>query len=251
MQHRIVRNFDRPSPQEQDALRGFSVLSLSGPTTFGTELLIDSLIRPLRPGMRLFGPAVTVTLPEPSVLIPSYATTLCQPGDVLVIDAKGRRDVGSFGFSMALSAMNMRCNGVLIDGSVVDVEWLCGRMPIAAEEEAKRGGLIPVFARGAVGSWAPWDTAGSINVPVTIGGITVRPGDLVIGDDDGIVVVPGARFDEAVRLVTAFRDMARNSDYLTRVREGGLWFDVLPMKERLAELAIPEYDRPPCREDPA
>lgn len=241
--HRIVRDFERPSPELLAELVG-GPLGLAGPGTFGSRYVADRAIRPLRDDFSIHGPAFTVLVPEPDHLIVMYAIELAQPGDVLVVDAGGRTDVGVWGWSMAMSAMNRGLAGVVVDGAVVDSAWLRGETPFAAEEKRRRGSLLPVFSRGPTPCWATWEKPGSINVPVTIGGLHVEPGDLVSGDADGLVIVPQARIAEALPGRACFRALAQELDWLPKLRDGDTtWFRILGLQTAIDELALPETDR--------
>ena len=241
--HRIIRNFDRPPQELLERVKG-GPLGFAGPMTFSGRYVVDPKIKALRGDFKVFGPALTVTVSEPDLLMPMYALEFAQPGDVLVIDAGGRVDIGVWGFSMTLSAMNRGVSGVLIDGGVVDSAWIRGETEFSAEEEQRRGGLLPVFAREIVPSWAGWDKPGSINVPIRFGGLTVEPGDLVCGDVDGLVIIPRAKIEDAIPGREQMAAMGRELRWLDRLREGDTtWFHILPMRESLERLAVPEFDR--------
>jgi 4-hydroxy-4-methyl-2-oxoglutarate aldolase len=237
----IARDFDRSHAALIEKLRPTtSSLAIGAPMAFGPQFLIDGAIKPVRGDMKVFGPAFTVQLPEPDNLMPSYATKLAQPGDVLVIDAGGRMDISVWGNSMALSAMNRKLAGVVIDGAVNDIRLLRAETEYTASEEARRGGLLPVFARGPSGSFGGWQKPGSINVPVNFGGRVVEPGDLVVGDADGMSIVPKGYIPEIEARLSVLGKMARELNWHTRIREGELWFDIISMEGIIKSLGIEE-----------
>lgn len=130
-------------------------------------------IRSIFDGIRLVGTAFTV-LNYPNDNITTHkALTMAQPGDVLVIDEGRENNTGSFGHNMSLQARNRGVAGVVTNGCVRDIALL-------------REERFPVFCRGVCPRSAQKNTPGSINVPVPVGGLVVSPGDIVIGDDDGI-----------------------------------------------------------------
>src|SRR5687768_16491280 len=134
-------------------------------------------IKPLRVEMRVCGPALTVLTRPGDALYVQKVIEFLQPGDIVVIDAAGYKDVAVIGERLA-GYMKLRgAKGIVVDGAIRD------SMGIVEEG-------IPTFARSQCirifGSVGP----GAINVPVTCGGVTVNPGDIVCGDADGIVVVP-------------------------------------------------------------
>lgn len=144
--------------------------------TLGRSAAMDSRIKALSPGMKVVGPALTVRVPPDDNLMIHKALTLIQPGDVMVIDAGGNRSRASLGSIMVRIAMKHGAEGIVIDGSVRDAREI-------SELE------FPVFAAGVSPNGPFKQGPGEINFPVHCGGLIVYPGDLVIGDDDGVVVV--------------------------------------------------------------
>jgi regulator of RNase E activity RraA len=149
---------------------------------------VDEKIRPLAPDGLVVGTAITVRLPDGDLdaLVP--AVDLLEAGDVLVIDHGGRESLACWGELTSLAALQRGCVGVIVDGSVANVA------------ELRRHGL-PTFARGvaALGG-RRLGRGGSVNVAVQCGGVAVHPGDLVVADDDGVVIIPPARLDEVAAL---------------------------------------------------
>ena len=144
---------------------------------------MDSAIKPLREEYRVAGRAFTVKMPVGDNLTVLKAIREAKPGDVLVIDAKGdtyRAIAGDFIIGMA---QTLGINGIVADGVIRD---------ILGTKELN----YPVFCRGttvAASGKAGW---GEINVPISCGGTTVNPGDIIVGDADGVVVIPQAREQE-------------------------------------------------------
>src|SRR5262245_17133300 len=145
---------------------------------------VDEKIRPVTPGVHVVGSAITVRLPDADLEALVPAVEMLQAGDVLVIDHGGRESMACWGELTSLAAIKRGCIGVIVDGAVANVA------------ELQRHGL-PTFARGvaALGG-RQLRTGGGVNVPVQCGGVAVHPGDLVIADDDGVVIVPPARLDD-------------------------------------------------------
>jgi 4-hydroxy-4-methyl-2-oxoglutarate aldolase len=134
-------------------------------------------IKPLRFDMRVCGPAITVLTRPGDALYVQKVIEFIQPGDVVVIDAAGYKDVAVIGERLAHYMKQRGAAGIVVDGAVRD------SIGIVAEG-------LPTFARSQCirifGSVGP----GAINVPITCGGVPVHPGDIVCGDADGVVVVP-------------------------------------------------------------
>jgi 4-hydroxy-4-methyl-2-oxoglutarate aldolase len=158
-------------------------------------------IKPLRTEMRLCGPAVTVLTRSGDALYVQKVIEYIQPGDVIVIDAAGCEDVAVIGERLASYMKLKGVGGIVVDGAVRD------SLGIVQEGVATfaRSCCIRIF--GSIGP-------GAINVPVTCGGVTVNPGDVVCGDADGVVIVPCA---DAAR-VAALADEHLASE-LARKRE--------------------------------
>jgi 4-hydroxy-4-methyl-2-oxoglutarate aldolase len=153
---------------------------------FGSSMLADGMnrfnamspeIRPVHPGWRLAGPAVTVRVRAADNLMVTRAIGLARPGDVLVICTGRHHRNAVWGELTTLAARRQGLAGVVTDGAVRDVELL-----------RKMG--FPVFAAAFAAAACDKDGPGEINFPVSVGDAVVMPGDLVVGDDDGIVVVP-------------------------------------------------------------
>src|SRR5262249_13675036 len=142
----------------------------------GRHGALSSDIRPLYPDIRMVGAALTVLCFPGDNLMTHKALQMVQPGDVLVID-DGDYDTGCFGHRSAINALSRGGVGVVASGSVRDAAML-------------RRDRFPTFSRSVSPRAPQKNTPGSINVPVQIGGIVVCPGDIVVGDDDGVVVVP-------------------------------------------------------------
>ncbi|MFG1432994.1 4-carboxy-4-hydroxy-2-oxoadipate aldolase/oxaloacetate decarboxylase [Xanthobacter sp. V2C-8] len=155
----------------------------------GRKGALDSAIKPIRSGMKVLGTAFTCSCPPGDNLTLHAALKLAQPGDVLVAAAAGFTEQGLFGDVMASCAKGRGLAGLVVDGGVRD----------AAEIDAMG---FPVFARAISIKGAVKETLGAINTPVVVGGELVSPGDLVIGDDDGVVIVPRALIAETARACT-------------------------------------------------
>lgn len=146
----------------------------------GRRGALDSAIKPLRHGMRILGHAFTCRCDPNDNLTLHAALKLAKPGDVLVCDGGGFTEQGMFGDVMASCAVGLGLAGLLIDGGVRD-----------SSNIAEIG--FPVFTRSVCIKGAVKETLGQLQIPVVVGGVSVSPGDLVIGDDDGVCIVPAAQ----------------------------------------------------------
>jgi 4-hydroxy-4-methyl-2-oxoglutarate aldolase len=142
----------------------------------GQKGAVNGAIRPIDPGMRAAGPALTVKCRPGDNLALHFALTKLQPGQVLVVDAEGFTEAGPWGDVMSCAAMQAGAAGLFIDGSVRDSHAI-----------TEMG--FPVFSRGISIKGTNKLQPGQVNVPIVFGGVVVRPGDVVVGDRDGVVVV--------------------------------------------------------------
>jgi len=171
----IRRNIERVPASLVKAARAFqaSILADVG----GRRGALGGRIQPLSKAMKVAGPAFTVEVRPGDNLMIHAALALAQPGDVIVVDGKGDLSCALTGALMAAHARKAGIAGFVIDGAVRDTEE-CAR------------GDFPIFAAGANPN-GPWKNApGRINWPVSLAGTSVNPGDLIVGDADGVVVVP-------------------------------------------------------------
>lgn len=170
----IYYNIARPDPALLAAFQGMSTATLSD--AMGRHGALSSSIRPAYEGIHMVGAALTVLCFPGDNIMTHKALQMVEPGDVLMID-DGDYDTGCFGHKSALNARSRGGVGVVASGSVRDVALL-------------RSDRFPTFSHSVSPRAPQKNTPGSINVPVQIGGIVVCPGDIVVGDDDGVVVVP-------------------------------------------------------------
>lgn len=133
-------------------------------------------IQPLAPGMRLVGPAHTVKCYPGSIITVHQALLEARPGDVLVVDGEGDDRGALFGELMTLQALANGIVGIVVDGPVRDRAAVC------------RSGLA-VFAASVTARVGSNRRVGETQVPIQCGGVVVRPGDLILADDDGVAVV--------------------------------------------------------------
>lgn len=143
----------------------------------GRRGTLHGRIQPLAKSMKISGPAVTVEVRPGDNLMIHAALQLAQPGDVIVVDGKGDLSCALTGALMAAHAQKVGVAGFVIDGAVRDTDE-CAR------------GSFPVFAAGANPNGPLKASGGRINWPISVGGTTVNPGDLIVGDADGVAVIP-------------------------------------------------------------
>lgn len=175
--------------------------------------VMPAAIRPVSPGMRVCGPAVTVQSPGGDNLWLHRAIYVAQPGDVLVVHVSDAHAYGYWGEIMSAAARARGLAGLVIDGCVRDGAVLADFR-------------LPVFARGLCirGTGKDFGARGWINHPLLFGDLTVHAGDLVVGDTDGVVVVPRERAAQVVQ--AAFEREAREAAIVERIRAGERTLDI-------------------------
>lgn len=165
--------------------------------------MVDPAIRPMWPGARVCGVAMTVSCPPRDNLMLHHAVTLAEPGTVLVANAERYRYAGAWGEVLTVAAQARGIAGLVIDGAVRDIEAITVRR-------------FPVFSRGLAIGGCRKEQTGRLNEPIDLGGVTVRPGDVVVGTADGLVVlaqtsverVLSAAVDRKRRELEIFRELA-------------------------------------------
>ncbi len=208
---RIVHGWQRPS---SDLLMAFSSIP--------TAIISDNMnrlfaggpeLRPVHRQGTLCGAALTVRTRPGDNLMVHKALDIAQPGDVIVVDAGGDTTNAIIGEIMWSYARSRELAGFIIDGSVRDTAVLAA-------------GDLPVYARGATHRGPYKDGPGEIGVSVSVGGMTVSPGDIVVGDDDGILAIPQAEAQAILALAQAQQD--REGTILQSIADGTVdrsWVD--------------------------
>jgi RraA family protein len=168
------RDIERVSPEVVAKASAFAASILAD--VAGRRGTLDGRVAPVTPRMRLAGPAFTVEVRHGDNLMIHAAMALAKPGDVLVIDGKADRTAALMGSIMIHACEKLGLAGVVIDGSVRDTEEL-------------RELGCPVYAVAANPNGPTKFVPGRINWPISCGGVAVRPGDLIVGDADGVVVI--------------------------------------------------------------
>lgn len=181
----VRRSFTRPPRADIEAMARFSPATIH--EAQGKLGALDPAIKPIKPGLTICGPAITAKCHIGDNLMIFEAINLAQPGDVLVVSAGNNPAQGGFGDVLAAACMGKGIIGLVIDAGVRDGAGL-------------RAAGFPVFSLGLCMKGTSKDTLGTINHPVVVGGELITPGDIVVGDDDGVVVV---RADDVQALARA------------------------------------------------
>jgi len=189
----------------------------------GASGLLDPGIRPIQEGTRVAGSAVTVSCAPGDNLMIHAAIEVIEPGDILVVATTAPSTNGMFGELLATSVMARGCVGVVVDAGVRDIADL------------RRLGL-PVWSRAVHASGTVKATPGSVNVPILCGGATVGPGDVVVADDDGVVVVERERAAQVLQ--AALERLERETEVRARLAAGELGVDFYGFREKLEAMGV-------------
>jgi 4-hydroxy-4-methyl-2-oxoglutarate aldolase len=189
--------------------------------------LMRPYMRPIYPTARAAGSALTVLCAPGDNLMIHAAIEVCKPGDILVVTTTSESTDGMFGELLAVSARAHGVIGLVIDAGVRDVADLT-KMEFPVWSKA-------VSAQGTVKA-----TAGSVNVPIVAAGALINPGDVIVADVDGVVVVPRDRATEVVRLGEERLDKEERSRQ--RLRNGELGLDFYGLRAKLTELGAQWID---------
>ncbi|MRV73782.1 4-carboxy-4-hydroxy-2-oxoadipate aldolase/oxaloacetate decarboxylase [Duganella sp. FT92W] len=184
----------------------------------GARGALDSGIKPIASTMRIAGPAFTVDTRPADNLMLHYAMLKARPGDVLVVDAKGYTEAGPWGDVFTEQALKMGLAGLVINGAVRD-----------AASITETG--FPVFSRGLSIKGTGKNQPGQVNVPITIGDVRIHPGDIIVGDQDGLVVVSRDEVETVLR--QSLEREEKESEYRARIRNGATTVELLGLADQL------------------
>jgi regulator of RNase E activity RraA len=213
---KIIRDFQRPDPELVKLFRGLPVANIDD--NMERTAAVESSIVAYGKG-QLLGTAFTVQVAQGDNLMFHAAMDLAKPGDVIVIDAGGFTERAIFGELMATYCKVRGIRGIVCDGAIRDAEGL------AAMED------FPVYAKAVTPNGPYKNGPGQINVPVVIGGKVVHPGDIVVGDSDGVLFI---RPENARQLAEATLAVGRKeAEIMRHILEDGTY--IRPWVDELLE----------------
>jgi 4-hydroxy-4-methyl-2-oxoglutarate aldolase len=225
MSHKIVRTIARPDAAVVKVLGNCGVATVH--EAQGRTGLLRPYMRPIYPTAKLAGPAVTISIAPGDNLMIHASIEVCKPGDVLVVAPTSECTDGYFGELLGVSCQVHGIAGLIIDAGVRDTAELT---------ELK----FPVWSKAVSSQGTVKNVPGDVNIPVVCAGAQINPGDVVIADADGVVVVPREAAAEVAK--ASEQRIAKEEKTRERLRKGELGLDFYGLRAKLKELGVEFVD---------
>lgn len=215
------RTFERPAKEWNEKFANIATPIIGD--VMGRQNIMDFRIRPIWSGARCVGPALTVmTYPSDNLMI-HLGVSLAQEGDILVVDAGNYPNAGLWGEILTINAMYRNIGGLIIDGGVRDIKEI---------EELG----FPMFASGINARGGYKSNPGTVNMPVSCGGVAVCPGDLIVADENGVAVIP--KDDIEIVYDKCLEKIEAEQKIMEQLKLGRDTVEIMNMEKELDKLGI-------------
>jgi 4-hydroxy-4-methyl-2-oxoglutarate aldolase len=215
------RSFERPDKQWFEKFADIATPIIGD--VMGRQNITDNRIRPIWTGARCVGSALTImSYPSDNLMI-HLGVSLAQEGDILVVDAGNYPNAGVWGEILTVNAMNRKIGGIIIDGGVRDIKEI---------EELG----FPMFASGINARGGYKSNPGTVNMPISCGGVAVCPGDLIVADENGVAVIPKA--DIEIVYAKCLAKIESEQKIMEQLKLGKDTLEIMNLEESLEKLGI-------------
>ena len=221
----VIHNIERVPGDLVESMRALPTATIS--ESYGSKGALFNYIKPIRTSMKLCGSVIPVKARPGDNLLVHKAIYVAQPGDVLLIDTESFIEGGFWGGIMSEAAQQRGIEGLVTDGAVRDTE-----------EIAEMG--FPVFCQAVSIKGTTKTSLGTINHPIHFGGIKIRPGDLIVGDADGVVVI--ARDDVSEILEKAQEREAKEKRICAQIKQGKTTLELYGFSDVLEREGLKEEE---------
>lgn len=201
--YRVNMEINRPSAELIERIRQYSTTDICDGMVVAAAM--DSRIKPMITTRKIVGPAITLKLTLGDSLLVTKAMAAAKRGDIIVIDGRGSENNALWGDHRSLTAKILGLEGAVLDGAFRDID------------EAEEIGF-PLYARSVTCSSSTKNSHGEVNVPICCGGVTVNPGDIIVGDRNGVCVIPPLFAEEI--LLNAGRKIAKMNELKKEIAAG-------------------------------